>query len=67
MMHDGWSGMMGGTGLYWLVAGLVVVVVVLAWGLAKRRSRDGGQYGPRVQRKTADGVAISRRRGHSRA
>lgn len=42
MMHDGWSGMVGGTGLYWLVAGLIVVVVILAWGLARRRSRNGG-------------------------
>jgi hypothetical protein len=29
-MHDGWSGMIGGPGFYWLVAGLMVVIVILA-------------------------------------
>ncbi len=42
MMRDGWSGMMGGTGFYWLVGGLILVVLILAWGLVRRRSRDGG-------------------------
>ncbi len=37
IMNDGWSGMMGGTGLYWLVAGLIVVVAVLAWVLQSAR------------------------------
>jgi hypothetical protein len=42
MMHDGWSGMMGGAGFYWIIAGLMVVVAILAWGLVRRHSRDGG-------------------------
>jgi len=42
MMHDGgWFGM-GGTGLYWLVPVLIVVIVALAWGIGRRRSRDSG-------------------------
>jgi hypothetical protein len=41
MMHDGgWFGM-GGMALYWQIPLLIVVLVILAWALARRRSRDG--------------------------
>ena len=62
MMHDGWSGMMSETGFYWLVAGLIVVVVIFAWGRARKRSRDGSQ--PPHCSGAAAGVAISRGRCH---
>lgn len=40
MMHDGgWFGM-GGAGLYWLIPVLLVVLVILVWLVARRRSRD---------------------------
>ncbi len=38
MMHDGgWFGM-GGMGSYWQVPVLIVVLVAVAWLLARRRS-----------------------------
>jgi len=39
-MHNGWFGM-GGMGAYWLVPLLIVGVVIIAWLLVTRRSRDG--------------------------
>ncbi|HVS16154.1 MAG TPA: hypothetical protein VMV46_19730 [Thermoanaerobaculia bacterium] len=37
MMHDGgWFGM-SGMGLYWLLPVLIVVVVMAAWMLSRRR------------------------------
>lgn len=41
MMHDGgWFGM-GGMGLYWSVPVLILVVVMVAWMFARRRSGNG--------------------------
>ena len=40
MMHDGgWFGMGGAE--YWLIPVLIVVLVILAWSFARRRSRVG--------------------------
>jgi hypothetical protein len=41
MMHDGgWFGM-GGMGLYWQLPIVILVVVIVAWLFARRRSADG--------------------------
>jgi hypothetical protein len=41
MMHDGgWFGM-GGMGLYWQLPVLIVIVAMVAWLLARRRSAGG--------------------------
>jgi cytochrome c-type biogenesis protein CcmH/NrfF len=38
MMHDGdWFGM-GGMGLYWQIPVLILVVVMVVWMFARRRS-----------------------------
>ena len=40
-MHDGgWFGM-GGMGLYWLLPVLIVIVVLVAWTISRRRSGGG--------------------------
>jgi len=42
MMQDGGWFEMGGMGLYWQLPILIVVVVMVAWFFARRRSRNGG-------------------------
>jgi hypothetical protein len=40
-MHDGgWFGM-GGMGLYWLLPVLIVIGVLVAWAISRRRTGGG--------------------------
>ena len=41
-MHDGgWLFGMGGMGLYWQLPILILVIVMVAWAVARRSSKEG--------------------------